>query len=54
MIDFYIPKHKWELVEKLKGLYPTSDLRFERLPKKRLMAIYITARKLGRREIVWK
>ena len=50
-MDFYIPKHKWDLVDLLKHLYPVSKLNFTKMKKERLYAIYMTTRRLRARVI---
>lgn len=44
ILDFYLPKYKYELVNMLSKIYPKDKNKFNRYNKKRLYAIYITSR----------
>lgn len=40
--DFYIPKHRYELIELLSKMFPSDKNKFKRYNKKRLYAIYFS------------
>lgn len=53
MSDFWIPKHKYQLVDALSKMYPEDASKFRAMKKDRLYAIYLNARKSeGKRAVV--
>ena len=47
MYNYYIPKHKWEIVGALSIAYPQSKAKFIKMSKKQLYAIYFALRNKG-------
>jgi 3-methyladenine DNA glycosylase AlkD len=43
-MDFWIPKHKWQLVDWLADHYKEPKAKFNRMAKKQLYAIYFKTR----------
>ena len=48
ILDFYIPKHKYQPVKALSLFYPKDKPRLAKLSYKQFTAIYIKERKKGR------
>lgn len=45
MGNYWIPQHKWQLVQWLVGKYPNEKAKFNRMSKKQLYAIYYDMRR---------